>query len=51
MDNDKIDELLDKLDEIARSYDHYDYGLPTDDVTKQMLRDAVIEWLYKRTGV
>ena len=50
MDNytkDRIDELLDKLDNIARGYDHYEYGLPTDDVTKQMLRDAVVAWMNK----
>ena len=51
MDNDKIDELLDELNGVCISYDSYMYGLPNDDVTKQLLRDAVVAWLENHTGV
>jgi len=51
MEIDKIDELLDELNGVCISYDSYKYGLPNDDVTKQMLRDTVVAWLEKHTGV
>jgi len=29
LSDDKIDNIIDKLDDYARNYNHYEYGLPT----------------------
>lgn len=42
MDDKQIDELLSKLDDIARDYNHHDYGLPLhDDECRSAMRKAV----------
>jgi hypothetical protein len=49
----EIDALLSDLDEIARDYDHYEFGLPMlnteeDDSPLNKLRGAVLSWLAAR---
>jgi hypothetical protein len=46
-DDQKIDELLYNLDDIARTYDEWDFGLPMDSDGEQMklMRQAVLQWL------
>jgi hypothetical protein len=41
----KVNELLEVLDEIARDVSSYEYGLPMyDDAAKARLREAVYQW-------
>lgn len=49
----ELDELLSALDEIARDYDSYEYGLPMhntdeDDSPLNKMRGAVLSWLAAR---
>jgi len=44
-DKEKVNELLQKLDMIAREYDHYEYGLPMHTEQLALMREAVIEWV------
>jgi hypothetical protein len=42
---DKVNELLEVIDEIARDVSSYEYGLPLyDDAAKARLREAVYQW-------
>lgn len=41
MDEDKIRELLEELDDIAREFDHYEYGLPLYGETLEKMIQAV----------
>lgn len=45
---DHIEDLLNRIDEIARERDHYDYGLPCDVETRVKLHDAVRAWMNTR---
>jgi hypothetical protein len=49
----QIDVLLSSLDEIARDFNSYDYGLPIHDTGEEdsalnKLRGAVLSWLSER---
>ena len=42
----RVDELLIRLDRMARDYDGYEYGLPTSmDTQMAAMREAVYQWL------
>lgn len=44
-DQEKCDELLSRLNEIARDVDSYEYGLPMyDDGAKSRMREALYRW-------
>ena len=44
--DDKVDELLSNLNQIATDVDSYEYGLPLyADGSKELLRKAVIKWI------
>lgn len=43
--DEKIDELLNELDSIARAVDPYDYGLPFGNESKIKMRECIWNWL------
>ncbi len=51
MEDSVINELLEKLDEIALSYNEYDFGLPKDENALDKMRLEIREWFKKNANV
>ena len=44
---DVANELLESLDNFARNYNSYEYGLPTETAELAAMREIVLKWLAK----
>jgi hypothetical protein len=51
MEDSVINELLEKLDEIALSYSEYDFGLPKDENALDKMRSEIREWFKKNSDI
>lgn len=45
--DDEVDLLLAEIDQIARNYDHHDYGLPTHDDDSVASMRAQVQWFFE----